>query len=192
MLMDCFSSIPPRSNLSVATPDFKALSKQTHFSIKELKLIFARFESCCDEKTGMLSENDFLQMPEIAFSPLVPLVYDLEVNRRRKEQDLATSKYVGFDMFVLILNEFSCKAGEFEKILYLFNLLKSKESESVNEDQFKRFIGTIYQGTAPPEVFEEYKDVAWRNASVKGELEKGRFTELLSSFDLNALMTLNF
>ena len=38
----------------------------------------------------------------------------------------------------------------------------------------------------------EYKDVAWRNASVKGELEKGRFTELLSSFDLNALMTLNF
>jgi Ca2+-binding EF-hand superfamily protein len=187
MLTECFSTIP-RSNLSVPTPDYASLAKQTHFSIKELKFIFARFERCCDENNGMLSEVDFLRLPELAFSPLVRLIYDYEAERRRNRQDnsvretLVTSTSVEFDTFVFFLNIFSCKSTDNEKILYLFNILKTGESNTINEDQFKRFIGTIYQGSAPSGFVEGYIDVAWKKASRNAtSIDSSRFSELLSS-----------
>ena len=90
-------------------------------------------------------------------------------------------------------------------------MLKTDETDTftLNKQNFTKLLKTIYRGSVPPVLMEDYMDVLWENTcnggiggiggrgGIRGQghansIDIVRFTEVLSSFDLHSLMSLNF
>lgn len=76
-------------------------------SIKELEDLYLRFERLDRDRSGTLSAEEILGIPEFATNPLTPRILDLlEIN----------SGELDFTGFVQLLSIFHPKATKFEKL----------------------------------------------------------------------------
>ena len=91
---------------AIGNPNYQEL-KQTFFSQFELENLLQLYESIC-EKDGKLLEEVIQKLPEFAFLPFAKLVFKYEYLKIQEPLD--------FKGFVNILNNFSLKNSEEEKI----------------------------------------------------------------------------
>ena len=101
----------------VSTPDFKTLKKQTIFSMSELKKLFSRYVSLCNE-AGQLEASEFLLQPELSFTPLASLMFYYESDvttfpmtwiNNTNNMTIGCEATINFEKFVNIVNILSPK-----------------------------------------------------------------------------------
>jgi hypothetical protein len=101
----------------VAPPDYGSLSKMSNFTKGELKHLFVRFNSICNQELQVVEKVPFLQQPELALSPLIPLAYDMEVRKlTMSSQNKDSILGLDFEHYVKILSVFSQKASNNSKL----------------------------------------------------------------------------
>jgi hypothetical protein len=107
------------------SPDYLSLSQRFNFTKGELKHLYLRFNSICNQETRLVERIPFLQQPELAFCPLMPLAFDMELKNYQFEQhssgdeasnELTEKIGLNFDYFVRILSVFSQKASNSDKL----------------------------------------------------------------------------
>lgn len=109
---------------AVPLPDYIFLEKNSNFTKRELKSLFNRFNSICHPETRLLERRAFLQQPEVAFSPLIPLAYDMELKEFVSEiASESTPNGLTFDRYVKILSVFSQKASINAKLSCIYQFL---------------------------------------------------------------------
>lgn len=97
-------------------PDYVSLAQNSNFTKGELKHLYSRFDSICNQETRLLERRPFLQQPELVFSPLIPIVYDFELRNfifhfKSEYPTQTCPNGLTFDIFVKILSIFSQKAS---------------------------------------------------------------------------------
>jgi Ca2+-binding EF-hand superfamily protein len=112
-------------------PDYISLSQKSNFTKGELKHLYLRFNSICNQETRLVERIPFLQQPELTFCPLMPLAFGMELRNYNSERIASQDnlpiaqesssevvEYLGlnFEYFVKILSVFSQKASNNEKL----------------------------------------------------------------------------
>ena len=113
----------PVSRSHVPSPDLDKLSRETVFSKRELKRIFERYCSVCQDD-GMLRKLEFCYIPELTLCPMSAYFFDVQCGNSVKlalevvdneEADLLDC-FVDFNGFIRILHILSQKTALSEKM----------------------------------------------------------------------------
>jgi len=193
--MSCFN-FHRRINTAVPSPDYKSLRKMyKNLTFQEMQDIFQIFEGFCDEN-GKFRHEEFFQVPEMTFCKML----EVAIN---KDLLLENSTHLGFENFIKILNIFSKKASPFEKLQYLFHIMKSPIAALVYETDFTSFQNLLNASVLPDDYTNRMYKSMWANlmeiTSINSHTvnveERGlnfeSFCNLVSQFDLLLLMTLD-
>ncbi len=104
---------------SSGLPDFDSLAKTTHFTLKELYLLYERFNHI---------KNDNNIVTIAAFSSQPELLSNKLINRAFVYESLNVSQMgITYEIFVKILSHFSFKASKQEKFdcnIIIINIIK--------------------------------------------------------------------
>ncbi|XP_003407876.1 calcineurin subunit B type 2 [Loxodonta africana] len=86
----------------------------SHFDQDEIKRLGKRFKKLDLDKSGSLSVEEFLSMPELRYNPLLRRVIDIF--------DTDGSGEVDFKEFIVGASQFSVKGNEEQKLRFAFNI----------------------------------------------------------------------
>ncbi|XP_049752098.1 calcineurin subunit B type 2 [Elephas maximus indicus] len=86
----------------------------SHFDQEEIKRLGKRFKKLDLDKSGSLSVEEFLSMPELRYNPLLRRVIDIF--------DTDGSGEVDFKEFIVGASQFSVKGNEEQKLRFAFNI----------------------------------------------------------------------
>jgi len=163
---------------SLTTPQLEELKLATDFTKAELKRLFRRFKVLDTNKSGTLSVDEFLAIPELEHNPLVRRVV--------ATFDSDKSGEVDFPEFISALSVFATAEGKGDKYKFtfkmydvdndglisnadLFHVLKAMVGNNLNDVQLQQLVDrTILQG-------DKDKD---------GKLSYSEFVEMVKGTDL--------
>lgn len=105
-MFSCFNGYKPKHR-SIPTPNYRQLSRTSHFKKQELLQLLRLFESICEED-GKLYIMSLTQLSDLTFQPFTDLVIQYEYRKQGSEP-------MTFEQFVRIMNRFSIKETDYEK-----------------------------------------------------------------------------
>lgn len=117
-------AIPPGVNI----PNYDRISKESNFTVFELKRMFCRFCTLCIEgniTNGRIDKYTFLQQPELSFCFLAEFAFEFEQGKTKAMVSKGSPwpKGLDFTQFVSLFNQFSPLNPTVKKAEYLFDIL---------------------------------------------------------------------
>jgi len=157
---------------SLTAEQVEAMKLESPFTEAEIKRLFRKFKKLDVDKSGTLSVQEFLNIPELEHNPLVQrVVHTFDADK---------SGEVDFKEFVLSLSVFAMSDAKEQKYKFtfkvydvdndgfisnadLFHVLKAMVGSNLNDVQLQQLVDrTILQGDKDKDgklSYEEFKDM---------------------------------
>eukprot|EP00656_Telonema_subtile_P035152 TRINITY_DN39145_c0_g1_i1.p1 TRINITY_DN39145_c0_g1~~TRINITY_DN39145_c0_g1_i1.p1 ORF type:complete len:207 (-),score=63.60 TRINITY_DN39145_c0_g1_i1:137-757(-) len=180
------------NSASVSEEVLARVQKSTRFSDKEIKRLYERFVALDADKSGQLSREEFLDIPEFALYPLAARVLDA----MSEEEEAAPGEEPGldFEQFAMVVDIFSPAASFESKLDLLFRAFDQDKDGFIGLAELTE----IWSLMVHVPMTDEQRVLAAEQALIHGDKDKDgqwskeEFAQALDNTDLVAKMTLTF
>mmetsp|Transcript_38214 Transcript_38214/g.61883 ORF Transcript_38214/g.61883 Transcript_38214/m.61883 type:complete len:179 (+) Transcript_38214:270-806(+) len=166
--------------------ELEEMEKATNFTPKEIKRLYKRFKMLDTDKSGSISEQEFLSVPELAQNPLVLRVINII--------DADKNKSVDFMEFISALSIFSSKGDKEAKLQFAFKVYDVNEDGYIsNEELFtvlKIMVGSNLTDIQLQQIVD--KTIIEADEDKDGRLSFEEFKKIIENTDLDTKMTFRF
>eukprot|EP00736_Rhodelphis_marinus_P000565 Rmarinus@m.28188 len=172
------------SNLT--SDDVGKLQDGTNFTEDEIKRIYKRFQKLDKNGNGVVSKDEFMEIPELACNPLVNRVISIFDNDGDGNVD--------FTEFILGLNAFSSKGGKEEKLKFAFRIYDIDGNGYISNGELftvlKMMVASNLTDTQLQQIVD--KTMIEADKDMDGQLSYDEFVTMISTSDLESKLTIRF
>ena len=153
------------------------LAEISQFTPTEVKKLYKRFRKLDKKKTGTISHDDFLTVPELAMNPLVERIIDVFITDSDHESN------INFRDFIVALSVFSTKSAHEPRLRFAFRIYDINNDGFITEDDLykvlKMMVGDNISDTALQDIVSNTIKVA--DVDGDGKLSFPEFANALQS-----------
>eukprot|EP00735_Rhodelphis_limneticus_P001992 TRINITY_DN12732_c0_g1::TRINITY_DN12732_c0_g1_i1::g.28699::m.28699 TRINITY_DN12732_c0_g1::TRINITY_DN12732_c0_g1_i1::g.28699 ORF type:complete len:178 (-),score=20.13,sp/P42322/CANB1_NAEGR/67.80/7e-83,EF-hand_1/PF00036.27/3.1e-05,EF-hand_1/PF00036.27/7.6e-07,EF-hand_1/PF00036.27/4.7e-06,EF-hand_1/PF00036.27/4.5e-05,EF-hand_7/PF13499.1/1.3e-10,EF-hand_7/PF13499.1/1.3e-12,EF-hand_6/PF13405.1/0.0007,EF-hand_6/PF13405.1/0.00024,EF-hand_6/PF13405.1/8.2e-05,EF-hand_6/PF13405.1/1.8,EF-hand_5/PF13202.1/0 len=172
------------SNLSA--DEVNKLQDGSHFTESEIKRIYKRFQKLDKNGNGLVSKDEFLEIPELASNPLV--------NRVISIFDRDGDGNVDFEEFISALNVFSSKGAKDDKLRFAFKVYDIDGNGFISNGELftvlKMMVGNNLTDVQLQQIVD--KTMIEADKDLDGQLSYEEFVTMISTTDLESKLTIRF
>jgi calcineurin B family protein 1 len=134
--------------------EIEVITKETGFSSGQVKRLYARFNSLDKDKTGYLTKNTLVQIPELRVSPLRDRIIEVLIS------DYGTDGRLNFRQFANVLATFRRKNSPSDDIgphtrenkpRFVFNVYDRDKDERISKDELLSILSLLVGANLPEE-----------------------------------------
>eukprot|EP00127_Corallochytrium_limacisporum_P002377 Clim_evm18s119 gene=Clim_evmTU18s119 len=162
--------------------DLNELQEQTQFTEMEIRRLAKRFQKLDTDKSGTLSIEEVMQLPELKQNPLVARVFSTF--------DADGGGDVDFQEFISALSIFTAKSEKERKLKFAFYIYDMDRDGFISNGELyhvlKMMVGNNLKEGQLQQIVD--KTIMYADKDGDGKLSYEEFSELVSSSDFHEKM----